>query len=136
MKTKFLPILMLLLTVVGLSSAKAQTVIYSWDDGDEIGGKATSAEPKDIGFNSSGTYGYTTLRLQGKSDYSTINVTITLDKALAGGEKISVTAFRSKNDVDKQSGFKAKFDKGGEVSSSTGLEFVNIDQSDRGRGSV
>ena len=134
MKTKFLPILMLLLTVVGLSSAKAQTVIYSWDDGDEIGGKATSAEPKDIGFNSSGTYGYTTLRLQGKSDYSTINVTITLDKALAGGEKISVTAFRSKNDVDKQSGFKAKFDKGGEVSSSTGLEFVNIDQSDASAG--
>ena len=130
MKTKFLPILMLLLTVVGLSSAKAQSVIYSWDDGDESGGTATSTDAANIGFNSSGTYGYTTLRLNGKKDYSTDYVTITLDKALAGGEKISVTAFRSKNDVDKQSGFKAKFDKGGEVSSSTGLEFVNIDQSD------
>ncbi len=125
---------MMLLTVVGMGSARAQTVIYSWDDGDESGGKATSTDAANIGFNSAGTYGYTTLRLNGKSDYSTDYVTITLDKALAGGEKISVTAFRSKNDVDKQSGFKAKFDKGGEVSSSTGLEFVNIDQSDASAG--
>ena len=125
---------MMLLTVVGMGSARAQTVIYSWDDGDESGGKATSTDAANIAFNSSGTYGYTTLRLNGKNDFSTDCVTITLDKALAGGEKISVTAFRSKNAADKQSGFKAKFDKGGEVKSSTGLEFVNLDQSDASAG--
>ena len=125
---------MMLLTVVGMGSARAQTVIYSWDDGDESGGKATSTNAANIAFNSSGTYGYTTLRLNGRSDYSTDYVTITLDKALAGGEKISVTAFRSRNDVDYLSGFKAKFDKGGEVKSSTGLEFVNLDQSDASAG--
>ena len=141
MKTKFLPILMLLLTVVGLSGAKAQSVIYSWENGEGSGGTVASTGdnnehvgvPQNIKVGEEIVASYTTIRLSGKADYE-VNVTITLDKALEGGEKISVTGFRNKNAADKQSGFRAKFDQGGEVKSSTGLEFVNIDRSDASAG--
>ena len=132
---------MLLLTVVGLSSAKAQSVIYSWENGEGSGGTVASTGdnnehvgvPQNIKVGEEIVASYTTIRLSGKADYE-VNVTITLDKALEGGEKISVTGFRNKNAADKQSGFRAKFDQGGEVKSSTGLEFVNIDRSDASAG--
>ncbi|MBP5508585.1 MAG: chitobiase/beta-hexosaminidase C-terminal domain-containing protein [Prevotella sp.] len=137
MKTRILPILMMLLTVVGMGSARAQTVIYSWDQGVESGGVATSTKDNEHVGNTQNikdgdevVASYITLRLSGKADYSTDYVTITLDKALAGGETLSVTAFRNKNDKEKKSGFLAKFDKGGEVTTSTGLEYVNVDRSD------
>ena len=75
---------------------------------------------------------YKVICLQGQSDYSDHTVIVTLDAALATGDKIKVTGFRSKNVIDPQSGFKAKFDKGGEVASSTGLDYVNINNEDKG----
>ena len=118
-----------------MSSANAQTVIYSWDQGTENGGVAASSDANNIGFIQRVLNGeemlaeFTTLRVNSKKDYSGDVITITLDQALTAGDKISVTAFRYKNAVDKKSGFKAKFDKGGEVASPGGLDFVNLDVS-------
>lgn len=104
------------------------TTIYSWDSGTETGGTAAGSADGLVGARNANN---TTIKLDGKADFSTNTVTITLDKALSAGDKISVTAYRNKNAVDKTSGFKAKFEKGeSTVASSTGLEFVNIDASD------
>lgn len=104
------------------------TTIYSWDSGTETGGTAAGSADGLVGARNANN---TTIKLDGKADFSTNTVTITLDKALSAGDKISVTAYRNKNAVDKTSGFKAKFEKGESiVASSTGLEFVNIDASD------
>ena len=43
-----------------------------------------------------------------------------------------MTGYRNKNATGSQSGFKAKFDKGGEVESSSGNEFVNINAAAEG----
>lgn len=104
------------------------TTIYSWDSGTETGGTAAGSADGLVGARNANN---TTIKLDGKADFSTNTVTITLDKALSTGDKISVTAYRNKNAVDKTSGFKAKLEKGeSTVASSTGLEFVNIDASD------
>lgn len=104
------------------------TTIYSWDSGTETGGTAAGSADGLVGARNANN---TTIKLDGKADFSTNTVTITLDKALSAGDKISVTAYRNKNAADKTSGFKAKFEKGeSTVASSTGLEFVNIDASD------
>lgn len=104
------------------------TTIYSWDSGTETGGTAAGSADGLVGARNANN---TTIKLDGKADFSTNTVTITLDKALSADDKISVTAYRNKNAVDKTSGFKAKFEKGeSTVASSTGLEFVNIDASD------
>lgn len=104
------------------------TTIYSWDSGTETGGTAAGSADGLVGARNANN---TTIKLDGKADFSTNTVTITLDKALSAGDKISVTAYRNKNAVDKTSGFKAKFEKGeSTVANSTGLEFVNIDASD------
>lgn len=87
--------------------------IYSWDAGTETGGTITPG-------------GTTYLTINGKADYSSSTATLVLDKALHAGDIISVTAARNKNETGKVTGFKAKFDKGGEVASATGTEFVNI----------
>lgn len=104
------------------------TTIYSWDSGTETGGTAAGSADGLVGARNANN---TTIKLDGKADFSTNTVTITLDKALSAGDKISVTAYRNKNAVDKTSGFKAKFENGeSTVASSTGLEFVNIDATD------
>lgn len=105
------------------------TTIYSWDSGTETGGTAAGSADGLVGARNANN---TTIKLDGKADFSTNTVTITLDKALSAGDKISVTAYRNKNAVDKTSGFKAKFEKGESTvaKTSTGLEFVNIDASD------
>lgn len=85
------------------------TTIYSWDSGTETGGTAAGSADGLVGARNANN---TTIKLDGKADFSTNTVTITLDKALSAGDKISVTAYRNKNAVDKTSGFKAKFEKG------------------------
>ena len=110
---------------------EAGDVVYSWTPTAQIGGTAVASDGQSVGYANAA---YTTIRLNGKVDYSTNIVTITLNNALKAGDIIHVTAYRNKNDNNKASGFKAKFDKGGEVASSTGLEFVNIDTSDASAG--
>ena len=105
----------------------AEGTIYAWQAGQEGGGTAVGTDPTRVAYANAG---YTTISLNGKADFSTDYVTITLTDSLIEGDTIKVTAYRNKNAADKTSGFKAKFDKGGEVASSTGLEFVNIDASD------
>lgn len=101
------------------------TAFYSWDQGTETGGTAEASDGESVGCSNST---YTTIRLNGKNDFSTNIVTITLHNALKAGDQIKVTAYRNKSDKDKQAAFKAKFEFGStNVSSSTGLEFVNID---------
>lgn len=103
------------------------TAFYSWDKGTETGGEAVASDEESVGYNSQiGAY-TSTIRLNGKSDFSSNTITITLDHALKTGDQIRVTAFRYKNEAGKQGGFKAKFEKGSNnVASSTGLEFVNL----------
>ena len=106
----------------------AENTIYGWDSGMEGGGKAVASDGQSVTYP---TAGYTTIRLNGAKDFSTNVITITLDNAVNYGDTISVTAFRNKNAANKKSGFKAKFENGDKVvSTSTGLEFVNIDTSD------
>lgn len=106
--------------------AEDATTIYSWEKGGdnytETGGKAAASGADDSANDLTKNY----IRLKGKNDYSTNIITITLDKELNSGDQIHVTAYRDKNATGKTSGFKAKFEKGGEIASSTGLEFVNI----------
>ena len=124
-------------TAVGTSTDGEQAskqVIYSWEGAEaganEKGGKATAANAgedtsaEDINMSNAGHY---VIRLRGAKDFSSYVVTLTLDQELAAGDKLAITAYRNKNQADKQSGVLARFDKGGEVSSAvTGLEFVNI----------
>lgn len=106
--------------------AEDATTIYSWEKGGdnytEAGGTAAASGADDSADDLTKNY----IRLKGKNDYSTNIITITLDKELNSGDQIHVTAYRNKNATGKTSGFKAKFEKGGEIASSTGQEFVNI----------
>jgi len=105
---------------------------YSWNQGTESGGTAVASDGESVNCPNSD---YSTIRLNGKSDFTTNVVTITLTNALKAGDKIKVTGYRNKNDNNKQAGFKAKFENGAAtVGSSTGLEFVNIDTSDASAG--
>jgi hypothetical protein len=136
-------ILKTLLVMGGLlmgSSAWAQSRLYFWQGGAsnyaQIGGtiKAmdVSADEDESATNINVVKdNYNVICLQG-ANYSDHTVIVTLDAALATGDKIKVTGFRSKNAKDPESGFKAKFDKGGEVASSTGLDYVNINNEDKG----
>jgi hypothetical protein len=125
------------LTWAGINAAteSEEEIVYSWEGAEsgatETGGQAVASDGQSVNMpNPGGSDTYYTIRLNGKKDFSTDVVTITLDKALKAGDEISVTAYRNKNAADKTSGFLAKFDKGGQVASSTGLEFVNLDTSD------
>ena len=120
--------------VAGLELAPIELpegTLYAWQAGHEGGGKAVASDGQSVYYPNAG---YKTIRLNGAKDYSTNVITITLDEPLNAGDTIKVTAYRNKNVADKTSGFKAKFDKGGEVASSTGLEFVNIDTSEGSEG--
>jgi len=116
--------------------------VYLWDAGKEAGGKAVATDGTSVGYanivNSStaAEVTYTTIRLNGNANYSIpednsrSNTTITLDQPLKAGDKISITAYRNKTAADKKSGARLKFDKGGELTTGEGLEFVNLDASD------
>lgn len=121
------PYLISITVVQKAASDSSAPVLYSWDQGTETGGKAEATDGASVGFKN---LTYTVIRLNGKADYSTDFVTLTLDKPLKAGDKIKVTAYRNKNAADKNSGFKATFDKGGEVATSNGLYYVNLDTSD------
>ena len=100
---------------------------YSWNQGTQSGGTAVASDGESVGVASL-TYS-STIRLNGKNDFSDKTVTITLANALKAGDLIKVTAFRNKDAANKQSGFKAKFEKGSAtIASSTGLEFVNLNE--------
>ena len=111
------------------SRAGEATTIYSWQAGSdayaETGGTAAASGGGDSDQDITKNY----IRLKGSSDFAANVITITLDKELHSGDKINVTAYRNKNVEGKTSGFKAKFEKGEDVvASSTGLEFVNINE--------
>ena len=105
-------------------SGEESSDIYTWEAGTEKGGKATAQNGVDDTTAEDVTEKY--IRLRGAKDFSTYTVTVTLDQELQAGDKLTVTAYRNKNQADKKSGVLAKFDKGGQICTSTGLEFVNI----------
>ena len=106
---------------------------YLWTGDYERGGKAEATDGVSVGYENAG---YTTIRLNGRPKWTDGDyITVTLDKPLHAGDKISVTAYRNKKAANKKSGVRMELC--GEnipgtvtVASSTGLEFVNIDQSD------
>ena len=117
-----------------------ESTIFSWEGaagGDIVSGGTVSAADKDgnditssiVNAQNSTFY---TIKVDGKKDFTSGNtVTITLDNELKAEDIINITAYRNKNDVDKKTGALMKFEKGGTASTSTtGLEFVNIDTSD------
>lgn len=117
-----------------------RTVLYSWegnaDGAIESGGTATATDntgadltADDINMVNST---YNVIRLRGAKDFSTYVINVALDKELKVGDSIAITGYRNKNAANKQSGALIKFEKGSTTAStgSTGLEFVNIDQSD------
>ena len=112
---------------VGATSTWGQ-ILYSWEGGDpsatETGGTAVATDNQSVNYSNSD---YKTIRLNGKADYSSDYVTITLStNTLQAGDIIRVTAYRT-NSEDKTSGFKAKFNVGeGTVASSSGTDFNNI----------
>ncbi len=74
--------------------------------------------------------GYNTICLNGKNDFSTYVVTITLNEGvtLKTGDEIAITAFRNKNETGKTSGAKLKFDSGTTITTGDGTEFVNLNE--------
>ena len=74
--------------------------------------------------------GYKTICLNGKNDFSTDVVTITLNEGitLKTGDEIAITAFRNKNETGKTSGAKLKFDDGTTITTGDGTEFVNVNE--------
>lgn len=112
-----------------------ETTLYTWaggataEDVVETGGTAVASDGQSVNYANSTYY---TIRLNGAKDFSSATVTVTLDNELKAGDKINITAYRNKNAADKQTGALLKFEKGEATVSTatTGLEFVNIDQSD------
>lgn len=102
-------------------------LMYSWSKGVERGGKAVASDEQSVDY---GNAGNRTIRLNGKADYSTQYVTISLNTAISAGDKISVTAYRNKNEADKKSGMKIQFADGITATTGDGLEFVNINATD------
>ena len=131
-----------------------RTVLYSWegnaDGAIESGGTATATTVGDVTDKNTGAVvdaagadltsadinmvnsTYNVIRLRGAKDFTTYVINVALDKELKAGDSIAITGYRNKNAADKQSGALIKFEKGSTTAStgSTGLEFVNIDQSD------
>ena len=105
----------------------AANSIYSWEspDGvqDQKGGTATPEADVNIANDK-----YYTIRLSGKNDFSTNTVVITLDNALKAGDEIAITAYRNKNDANKGSGAKLKFNDAANTTLNIGdgLAFNNI----------
>ena len=124
-------------TEIGVTGVKradpvfAENNVYYWEspDGyvDENGGEAVHNNGGRVNYHNDKYY---TICLNGKADYSTDIVTITLseDVSLKAGDKIAITAYRNKNTAGSKSGAKLKFN---DASSTTinigdGLAFSNI----------
>jgi hypothetical protein len=121
-----------------------ESIVYSWegnkDGAIQTGGTASATDATgadltadDINIANSTFY---VMRVRGAKDFSTNVINIALEKALKAGDKIAITAYRNKDAADKQTGALLKFEKGETtVSTATsekaGLEFVNIDTSEK-----
>ena len=112
-------------------SGPTDNQIYLWAGGNEVGGTAVATDGVSVGFANST---FTTIRLNGKADYSTDYVTITLDTPLKAGDKINITAYRNKNETQKKSAAKIAFDAEGTtyVTTGDGYEFININEAVNG----
>lgn len=131
-----------------------RTVLYSWegnaDGAIESGGTATATTVTNVTDKNTGNVvdvanadltsadinmvnsTYNVIRLRGAKEFTTYVINVALDKELKAGDSIAITGYRNKSAADKQSGALIKFEKGSTTAStgSTGLEFVNIDQSE------
>ncbi|MBQ8064826.1 MAG: hypothetical protein IJ200_04120 [Prevotella sp.] len=118
--------------VTGVKRAEpvyAENNVYFWEspDGyvDENGGTAVHNNGGRVNYAQAGYY---TISLNGKSDFSTDIVTITLNEGvtLKAGDEIAITAFRNKDATGKTSGALLKFDDGNTINTGDGTEFVNL----------
>ena len=124
-------------TEIGVAGVKredpvfAANNVYYWEspDGyqDQNGGVAVHNNGARVNYAQAGYY---TICLNGKNDYSTDVITITLDEGntLKAGDEIAITAFRNKDAAEKTSGAKLKFDDGSTITTGDGSEFVNINE--------
>ena len=117
MKKKLSLLMVALLGIVAFATASWRApgdpvTIYSWESPDgtvvETGGTAVhkggkDGDPNRVNFANASYY---TICLNGKSDFSTdyIQVDLAEGKTLHKGDIISITAYRNKNDNNKQSG--------------------------------
>ncbi|MCR4919036.1 MAG: hypothetical protein K5928_04375 [Prevotella sp.] len=105
----------------------AENAIYAWQSPTgyayEQGGEAASEGNINIVNDK-----YYTIRLNGKNDYSSDVVTITLNEGLTlkAGDEIAITAYRNKNEAGKKSGAKLRFDGSSTINIGDGLAFNNI----------
>lgn len=120
---------------ITVSGIKRETPVYAddnvyfWESPDgyvnENGGVAVHNKGGRVNYAQAG---YFTISLNGKADFSTDVVTITLNEGvtLSKGDQIAITAFRNKDAADKVSGALLKFDDGSTITTGNGMEFVNI----------
>jgi len=120
---------------ITVSGIKRETPVYAddnvyfWESPDgyvnENGGVAVHNNGGRVNYAQAGYY---TISLNGKADFSSDIVTITLNEgvSLSKGDKIAITAFRNKDASGKKSGALLKFDDGSTVNTGNGEEFVNI----------
>lgn len=109
----------------------ADNNVYYWEspDGyqDQNGGEAVHNNGVRVNYTQAGYY---TICLNGKNDFSTDIVTITLNEgvSLKAGDQIAITAFRNKNTAGSKSGAKLKFgdDSENTLTIGDGLAFNNI----------
>ena len=118
-----------------LSLSASAEVIYSWqsegpDAVTEVGGTASAKidEARVNYANTSGDNTYYTICLCGKKDTypESAYVNIALDKPLAEGDVITVTAFRNKNELGKNVTIAFLFDGKTDNSISSTEQFANI----------
>jgi len=118
--------------VTGVKRAEpvyAENNVYFWEspDGyvDENGGTAVHNKGGRVNYAQAGYY---TISLNGKADFSTDIVTITLNEGvtLKAGDEIAITAFRNKDATGQTSGALLKFDDGNTINTGDGTEFVNL----------
>lgn len=147
LKLSLLSMIMMLIGVAYANTNEAEpavTALFSWEgnaDGAIVsGGTVTAAD--NAGVDITENYvnieytGFYVIKVDGKKDFVSGNViTFTLESELQAGDMICITGFRNKNAADKKTGALMQFEKGGTATtSSTGLEFVNIDTSDDSAG--
>lgn len=101
----------------------AQTVIYSWEGGDEsateTGGTVTAN-----GSNTAVSASVITVSAK-KADIATNNVTITLNQALAANDVISITGYRKK-DTDANGNLYFDFGQGTPIDEGDAVTWNNI----------
>lgn len=134
--------LMAALTIGAGTNASADSeTVFSWQGAEEgatvLGGAVTAYDATGADITSTrvnvAKSGYYVMTVEGKEDLTAKGyIKVDFEDALQEGDTILVTAFRNKDAANKVSGFLGLFSAGGQVASSTGLEFPNLNEAVKG----